>query len=205
MLSRSRAWVGTPPLSRLENGARRGRSLILGRNLFQDVLGREHWRADRFDERFTLFVITLAPGGSREVSWQPVLTALSRVKRPTDVLGWLETGKTLGLILPDAVSSHSGSLSEEALEVRSEVEKQLGDLAASSSLAAHRYELPRSVRSATTLIPPASTLKPHRSTPMSAVVKRAFDAVVGAGLLVTLTPLLAVIALLIKVKSRSRC
>jgi lipopolysaccharide/colanic/teichoic acid biosynthesis glycosyltransferase len=175
------------------------RPFILGRNLFRDVLARECWRADRFNQPFTLIVVTLERG-AHDVAPQRVVNALSRVKRETDILGWLEPGTMLGLILPEVAASRLGHGSAAAHDIRVGLEMELGAPSASYSIDTHCYGLPQHAAAAV-FSPDALMFKPRRATRVRVVVKRALDIVLSAGLLVLVTPLLAVIALVIKLKS----
>src|SRR4030095_16426534 len=87
-------------------GARRGvrrcvRPHVIDQELFADALLRERKRAERFNQPFVLLLLSIRNGVSAEPAstWAAVVEGVAAVSRPTDVLGWLEQGSVIGLIL----------------------------------------------------------------------------------------------------------
>jgi exopolysaccharide biosynthesis polyprenyl glycosylphosphotransferase len=130
---------------------------------------------------------------------------LCRIKRDTDTLGWLEPGKALGLIVPEMASSDGNYASSVTSRLRADLTMQFSASGASYSVTAHRYEPSDPFSTiATQLQTPSADALGRRSSvsvTISAGLKRALDVVLSAVLLVLLSPVLAVIALLIKAKS----
>lgn len=177
-------------------------ALVLGRNLFRDVLARERWRTHRFNECFTLVVIERQESASDDLAWRLPVQVLCGIKRETDILGWLEPGKALGLIVPEMASSDRSYASSITLRLRSDLTMQIGASGASYTITAHRYDL--SNPSSTIAVPPAPNTEPlgaRVSASIGAALKRTLDVVGSATLLALLSPVFAVIALLIKAKS----
>ncbi|AMY12991.1 UDP-glucose:undecaprenyl-phosphate glucose-1-phosphate transferase [Luteitalea pratensis] len=86
------------PVTRADGRPRE--AYLLGQRLFKDTLVRERKRADRLNASFA--VIVLDRGHDTDGDWGSVLRAAGLVKRDGDMLGWLEQGTVLGLILPEA-------------------------------------------------------------------------------------------------------
>jgi lipopolysaccharide/colanic/teichoic acid biosynthesis glycosyltransferase len=177
--------------------------LVLGPNLFRDVLERERWRAHRFNECFTLIVVSRQESASDDLAWRLPVQVLCGIKRDTDILGWLDSGKALGLIVPEMASSERGHLSSITSRLREDLTMQLGASGASYSVTEHRHELsnPSSAIAAPLQTPGAATFGSRVSASIRDALKRALDVVGSAALLALLSPVFAVIALLIKAKS----
>ena len=70
--------------------ARTPRLQLLSEELFDDALVRERKRADRFEEPFVLFLLTIqGPRGPE--SWKQLIAALSQSAQDTDVIGWFRS------------------------------------------------------------------------------------------------------------------
>jgi exopolysaccharide biosynthesis polyprenyl glycosylphosphotransferase len=177
---------------------------VLGQNLFRDVLERERWRVHRFNECFTLVIVSRQDSTSDDLGWRLPVQVLCGIKRDTDVLGWLEPGKALGLIVPEIASPDRSDTSSVTMRLRDDLTMQLGASGASYSVTAHRYELSSvsSTGAAHLPTPSADALGSRVSESVGVALKRALDVVLSAVLLVLLAPVFAVIALLIKAKSK---
>src|SRR5262249_36841710 len=133
-----------------------------------------------------------------------VVDALAAAKRQSDVIGWLEVNGVLGLLLADASVTGSTLARDIAVRVRAELAKRLG------TKAALEFDITLHVE------PEKGDL--HRSSPLDElrrrfesekkrrttydVAKRVLDVVGSVALLVALSPLLLLIALLVRVTSR---
>jgi exopolysaccharide biosynthesis polyprenyl glycosylphosphotransferase len=188
--------------SRRAHGRWRGRPLVIGEDLFRDVLIREQKRADRFDQPFVLVLVALKERRRKDAaSWTPVIEALTAFKRDTDVLGWVERGSVIGLIVPEIETSDA----PVAARVESDVRLALtvgvdADLLPDFLLRVHRHATPdarrRDVRP--TFL---DELQVSRRARVRAGLKRALDISVSAALLTVLAPLFLLIAVLVKLKS----
>jgi exopolysaccharide biosynthesis polyprenyl glycosylphosphotransferase len=194
-----RVWARTRARDAYARTRHTQQALVLGQNLFRDVLARERWRTHRFNECFTLVVIERVESASDDLAWHLPLQLLCGIKRETDVLGWLEPGKALGLIVPEMASSDRSYASSITLRLRSDLTMQIGASGASYTVTAHRYDL----SNPSTVAPPPSTepLGARVAASIGAALKRTLDVVGSTILLVLLSPVFALIALLIKAKS----
>ncbi|MGE3841566.1 MAG: sugar transferase [Vicinamibacterales bacterium] len=93
---------------------------VLGEALFKDALLRERRRVDRFGRPFLVLVIDHGSTSHAVTTWDPVFEALSAAKRDGDVVGWLELGTVLGLLVPDATAG------EASLRLTDRVRRELG-------------------------------------------------------------------------------
>jgi len=75
--------------------------LVLGEGLFKDAVVRERKRADRFGTPLTVLLVERAASSSAGDCWASTLRIVVGMKRDVDVLGWLEPGDVLALLLPD--------------------------------------------------------------------------------------------------------
>ena len=75
---------------------------VLGERLFKDTLVRERKRADRVAEPFAVLVVDRSDQPADEGAWMSILRAATAVRGDDEVVGWLEQGAVLGLLLPDA-------------------------------------------------------------------------------------------------------
>src|SRR5688500_20325635 len=89
--------------------ARTPRLQLLSEELFDDALVRERKRADRFEEPFILFLLTIQGPRGRE-SWKLLIQALSQSASDTDLIGWFRQDTAIGLVRPIT----SGDATEEA-------------------------------------------------------------------------------------------
>ena len=197
----SRARIIAERVSARSKGQWRGRLLIVGERLFRDALGRERKRADRFAESFVLVVVSSESGRPPDASlWKPVLDALSVAARlDTDVLGWLEQGSALGMIVPQLGPTDAPLTREVESRLRPALASCLDEEAWSRfSIRLHRYSSPRPGEQVNPLLQ-----MPHAPTRtrLHSALKRAVDVTAGALLLGLLSPLFLIIAALIKLTS----
>ena len=185
-------------------GPWRGRPLVVGEGLFRDVLVREQKRADRFEESFLLVVVSSANRRVDNEKWNRIVKALSAAKRDTDVLGWIEENSDIGLIVPE-IGVEERSLSRD---VESRVQAALAtELDAEArtdlSISVHRHSGAKAVAdgdSNTAAAIPA-VLPVSAGDRLRRALKRALDIAASAMLLMLLSPVFAVISLLVKLKS----
>jgi exopolysaccharide biosynthesis polyprenyl glycosylphosphotransferase len=181
----------------------RGKPLVIGEDLFRDVLLREQKRADRFEQPFVLVMVALRERRhAGAASWSSIIQALTAFKRDTDVLGWIEYGAVLGLIVPEV------DLSDAAFIVMLESEARMaltiavdGDVLSHFAMRVHRHTTPHLSQAHGQSDPLLETWRVSRRERVHAGLKRALDVCVSAALLAVLSPLFLAIALLVKLKS----
>jgi lipopolysaccharide/colanic/teichoic acid biosynthesis glycosyltransferase len=99
---------------------------VLGEGLFKEAFVRERKRADRFNQPFAVLLVDRGKSLLERGRWVTILRAVAAVKRDIDIVGWLEQGAVLGLLLQEA--SGKGAL-KAMHRVRQEIARRLGDTA----------------------------------------------------------------------------
>jgi lipopolysaccharide/colanic/teichoic acid biosynthesis glycosyltransferase len=183
---------------------RHGRSQMMTAQIFRGVLVRERKRADRSGDPFMLLLVDLTriDGGGCWAARNAAIDAVAAARRETDVLGWFKDQWVIGLIVP-----HSGTASTAAeleLRVRSELSRRLGASTVNQiSLKVHLHE--EAVKS-NFFEPVDLVLGDVRGGFARASIqdgfKRVLDIVGSLILLIALSPVMLVIAFLIKATSR---
>jgi lipopolysaccharide/colanic/teichoic acid biosynthesis glycosyltransferase len=149
-----------------------------------------------------LVEITVDFGIDTAFVWNAVTEALAAAKRETDILGWFETGRVLGVIYPETEGSDSVTAALDA-RVRVELAVALGaDSVRTSCIRFHRYPALNLTgdSAATPVAPFPSPETPTRSAGYEAA-KRGFDVVGSLALLALLSPLMLLITALVKITS----
>jgi hypothetical protein len=127
-------------------GERGGSSRVLSQELFRSALVRERKRADRFEQSFALVLLKPRHAGKAPSrGWVRTVAALSAAIRETEVLGWLERGAVLGVIVPE-IGPVSACVASE-LEGRIEREfagRASADILADCALQVHVHLHPAS-------------------------------------------------------------
>jgi exopolysaccharide biosynthesis polyprenyl glycosylphosphotransferase len=190
-------------LSRRATDSWRGRPLVIGEELFRDVLVREQKRADRFEEPFVLVLVASREGRRSDASaWNPVLQALSAFKRDTDVLGWLDRGAVVGLIVPEIEASEGSFTRTVETELRQALSVAVdADTLSDFSVRVHRHSTPAVSRGHEEAEPLLQALHDSTRTRVRSVFKRGLDICGSTALLTILSPLFLLIAFLVKLKS----
>jgi exopolysaccharide biosynthesis polyprenyl glycosylphosphotransferase len=174
---------------------------VIGEDMFRGVLIRERKRADRSNESFAVIVLEM-PGDSRP-SWWHAIEALAAVKRDMDIIGWLKRERVLALMLPSA--SDENGPGPRALEenVRAELAKRLEPATLCRvSIGVHVHSAaPATQGQSESVEPLLMSLKKDRLTLVTAAGKRALDIVGSLALLAVLSPVLLVVAALVKFTS----
>jgi lipopolysaccharide/colanic/teichoic acid biosynthesis glycosyltransferase len=178
-----------------------GQLPILSERLFRGALVRERNRADRFADPFLLVTVNMNGEG---ISWRACYQALAAVKRDSDILGWLEEGSSLALILPDLTDTNTTIPSRVEQRVRRELGARCNiKSAAQASVQSYLYSGPASVAAN----PDAADRVCSRllSAPeckrVRDVCKRVLDVAGSAALLALLSPVLLLIATAIRITS----
>jgi len=191
-----------PSLSRPRNrrvGARRGR--LLDEGLFWTVLVRERRRAERADHPLTLVLVE----STRPADWEGVIERLVASADATDVMGWCETGAVLGIV---RTANPPADVVPTAVTSSTRVEGALGlSLAAAvaDGFAVRTCVHPEPAgadgpRAVDLALYPELTRRPARSRVEDAV-KRGIDVAGSLAALALLAPVLATVAVLVKLTS----
>lgn len=188
--------AGQPDGNTRAGRPRRARSHVLHGELLRGALLRECRRADRFDQRVAVLCVRLASrnGHSGDDLWTSVIQALEATRRDTDILGWLERDRALGLIVADT----AGRAPEKELETR--LRRELIRRLDTRSLA--RLSISTAAYGSSRLPgPPLDVPRSFWWNPGTRVLKRAFDLIGSVALLLLLVPVFAVLAALVKLTS----
>ncbi|HJR59560.1 MAG TPA: sugar transferase [Vicinamibacterales bacterium] len=180
-------------------GQRRGS--LLSEELFRSAVARERRRADRFDEGFAL--VTVAIGRQPAAA---VASAMRVAARETDVVGWLEPGRILGVILAEVSPSSVGAVRRFDDRLRLELARRV-DASAADGVQIDWYVHSAPGAEGTLGLSDADPfLDDLRSAEERRTVldglKRALDVLGSLTLLVLLAPVLLVLAALVKLTSR---
>jgi len=175
---------------------------------FRNLICWERKRVERSDRCFLLMLINLettlqAPFGAESLSH--TVSTLKRVMRETDVMGWYVTGALLGVIfieIPRAQAAASQEVLRHKImgalrhKLKAERTDQLG---ISFHLFPEDGEGDAPGRIDLSVYPDLVAL--DRSMRIARLAKRALDVAVSAAALAVLSPLLALIAIAIKLSS----
>jgi len=164
--------------------------------LFRRLLVRERKRADRSNQ--PLVVLTLAAGDLRRpdaaLIWRNAIEAVTQT-RDTDVAGWLEHHRRIGIILYDVPATDTSYARELEVRLRQQLARRLpSDVVARFSIALHIHSnAPHAQWDPAELIEHTPVIRQ--------AIKRLLDVLGSAALLLLLAPAFAVIAALVKLKS----
>jgi exopolysaccharide biosynthesis polyprenyl glycosylphosphotransferase len=180
---------------------------LLSEALFRDVLIRERKRADRSNRSLAVVLVEVDPRvktGSGGL-WAAIIEALSITKRDTDALGWFQKGKALGILLPEVSASDAAFFGEVKERIARELTRrlsaeQLGRMSIRLHMHAAAAAAPAAEFAPVDPIVTAGSAKGRRQATYD-VVKRGLDVVLSAILLALLSPLIVVIAALVKLSS----
>lgn len=175
---------------------------FLDEKIFTGALVRERKRADRSSQSLGLLLVALdqTRPASSTVS-EALIAGLMTAKRDTDVAGWFESRKTLGLILPEIPDE--GQLFADDLKGRLQraLELRAGQQVTNGwSMQFHAHLTQQA--STPEAHPPVDPLLPRsRGAAVRDGIKRAVDVVGSLVLLGILAPVFLLIAALVKLKS----
>lgn len=180
---------------------------VLSEDLFRSALIRERKRADRFDQVFAVVTIEARErrGSDGSSILEPIAVALGAATRETDLLGWVEQGTVIAVMLPEIVEPAKDVIAQVEARIVKELTGRLGSVALAklsvrlhihSGLgASHTQGLPGT----DPLVAEIQSAR-QRATAREAF-KRALDLVSSVALLVLLSPVLLLLAALIKLTS----
>jgi lipopolysaccharide/colanic/teichoic acid biosynthesis glycosyltransferase len=176
--------------------------------VFQAMLTRERRRAERSRKPFVLMLLSAhQENGLAEKILGRALNAIGAAARQTDVVGWYKQGVIIGVIFTELGTDEIAGIAEALkAKIRSCVGESIGrEMAAKIAISLHLF--PESWDRNHTdwladskLYPDLEPQLPLKKFPLG--VKRAMDIAGSAALLLVLSPLLAIIALMIKLTSK---
>ncbi|HEX3443793.1 MAG TPA: sugar transferase [Chthoniobacterales bacterium] len=187
-----------------------GREEILAETTFHALLTHERRRAERSRKPFVLMLLELHALHAKSVGAsfsEQVSSAISGASRETDLIGWYEEGRILAVIFAELNVEENVPVAEF---LRSKIETVLRDSVgtkAAARIVITTHIFPESWSQNGTERPADLKLYPDLSEKRSKkrlpiVVKRGIDVLGSALLLLTLSPILAAIALAIKLTSK---
>ena len=173
---------------------------LLEERIFKGALIRERKRADRSNQPLGLLLVTLGDTASTD-SAPAVVAALMAAKRDTDIAGWFDGGRTIGLLVAEMPAQVSSFARDLERRVRQELECRLtGRGVERLTIKLHAHPNLTSVTAEA--LPPVDSLLPGpaRGTVYDGL-KRLLDLAASLTLLAILAPLFLVVAILVKLKS----
>jgi lipopolysaccharide/colanic/teichoic acid biosynthesis glycosyltransferase len=181
-------------------------TLVSGVNLmpaenFRKLLCQERKRSERSRKPFLLMLVRAKTGAEANVSGlQRVAARLGEVIRETDTLGWFETGSSAGVIFSElggaSLDTAVESIGAKARAAVQKVEKSGFDI----SFYAFPEGLGKNSVPDPVIYPDVFDLNNKKK--VSQLIKRAMDVSGSAFALIILSPVLAVLAMLIKLTSK---
>jgi lipopolysaccharide/colanic/teichoic acid biosynthesis glycosyltransferase len=184
-----------------ERNRRQHGHLVVTERLFRDALVRERKRADRFEESFALVLISLACPAGRIPRWTEVVDALTSQLLDTDLIGWFEEGKVIGLFRSLGTIDSGDGVSALAATVRHELARCLGGQGAAGCSIRLEVYTPHHENIPSVLVPAKDTRTQAREI-LRRGAKRALDVVGSLSLLTILAPAYVAIAAAVKLTSR---
>jgi lipopolysaccharide/colanic/teichoic acid biosynthesis glycosyltransferase len=184
-----------------------GGSRIFGEDAFRAMLAIERRRAERSGQPFMLML--LSPQGQNGSSGKMLLRTFGVVAaqtRETDLLGWHEEGHVLGIIFTQ-VSPDPGVVTELLrAKITSALQKGLGnEIAGAIAISVHIFPEQWNKSDSTWVADAKLYSDLERQIPRKRAllaVKRVMDIIGSAAMLILLAPILAIIALAIKLSSK---
>jgi exopolysaccharide biosynthesis polyprenyl glycosylphosphotransferase len=183
------------------------RPRVVEADVFKGVLFRERKRADRSNQPFVLLLVSAhdRAGADSRTQWNAVIDALAAVRRETDVLGWFRPQSAAAVILTEVQAVDAPVARQIHARVQRELAKRLSAEARSRfSIRLHVYPEPKNAAEDELLAvdPILRELRPMKKpSPVRDAAKRALDVVGSLLLLAAFSPLLLLIAALVKLTS----
>jgi lipopolysaccharide/colanic/teichoic acid biosynthesis glycosyltransferase len=183
------------------------RTTVFDQDIFQSMLTRERWRAERSRKPFVLMLLDAHREDrlAEKVLLQALAVVGSRT-RQTDLVGWYKQSSVVGIIFTELGGDERTPIVEAlSSKIRTTLNENLGREQASKILISfHVFPEQWDPNHAewvadSTLYPDLKSQVPNRK--FSQGMKRAMDIVVSGGLLLIMFPILVVIALIIKLSS----
>jgi len=195
----------------VDSGERAGLlHLLFDEDLFKDTVTRERKRTERSGLAMVMLLVGVQDGRCLETPsvFEGVAKALSAVKSEIDILGWFERLSVMGLIVPEVDSADLTATSERLegefrREITNRFEENLAErLSIRLRVYPEQYCLgDEEHQIVDPFLYPELHLRQARITHFQ-IVKRGVDILVSLLLLIILSPLLLVVAGLVKMSSR---
>ena len=167
--------------------------------LFRGALSRERRRADRFEESFVLLLVSLTSRVEQATRWAPVVDALTAAKQDTDIIGWFEQDRVLGLIRPLAAGNLPRAASDLVPTIQRELERWLTqDNSPGCSL---RLEVYSPGHKSLAVLLDATTPSQRLRARLRDTAKRALDVIGSAALLTALSPVFLLVSAFVRFTS----
>lgn len=185
-------------------------SALLDEAIFRETLVRERKRSERSGQRMALFLIKAQNELDKNTSncLAAVAGALSFVKTDIDRLGWFETGRTVGLLVPEVGSTDSTDICDRLHAAFNSALSRQCDRDPPRGLALEMRVYPNQEQAdddVAALMDPFlyPELSGNRNVESSFhILKRGMDIVLSCLLLLLLSPLIVIVAALVKCSSR---
>ena len=180
---------------------------FLSEELFRSALIRERKRADRFDQVFALVTVEAAKGQSPEASalLQRVAAAMSAATRETDLVGWLESDATIGVMLPEIVAPAADLAPAIEARILRDLAARFGAEAMAKltvRLHVHSGLAANSAQALPGSDPLVAEIQlARRRATVREFLKRMLDVVASLAMLVLLSPVFLVLAVLVRLTS----
>ena len=186
------------------------RTHVLQEETFQNMLTLERRRAERSRKPFVLMLLDASlssDAGTADLLMSRVTSVLLKSTRETDLVGWYKKGVILGILFTEVSVEVTTPITEILhSKVVSALHHELsGEIASTLAVTVHLFPENRDRDGAgpvadTKLYPDLYGRASKKSLPQS--IKRAIDIAASGALLLILSPLLAAIALAIKLTSK---
>jgi len=180
---------------------------ILGVDVFQGMLTLERRRAERSSKPFILMLISvLGQNGSSQKQLQDIGSVCALASRETDLVGWYSYGATIGIVFTELGEGQSGAIAETLrAKFGLTLRESLGSAKADSiSISVHIFpqvwDREQTSHIADSKLYPDLGLQGSRKQFLLAI-KRLIDVFASFAILLVLSPILAAIAVAIKLTS----
>jgi len=187
-----------------------GHDAVLKEETFHAMLALERRRAERSRKPFVLMLLDGRPisgNGLRSDAIEALASAVSSATRETDLVGWHEHGKVLAIIFTELNLDGASPITEvlhckivEALREKFD-HALVSRLVITAHVFPENWDMGRSDRAADIKLYPDLSEGTSRKR-LPTVVKRVMDVLASTALLLILSPLLAILALAIKLSSK---
>jgi lipopolysaccharide/colanic/teichoic acid biosynthesis glycosyltransferase len=180
---------------------------VLTEELFRSALIRERKRADRFEEVFALVTIEARERENRDALelLEPIANAIGGATRETDLLGWVEEGAIIGLMLPEIAAPAQNVASDIEARIVRKLTVKFGAAAVAKVNVRLHVHAGLGVGGARELLPNDPLVAEIDSARKRATtresLKRVLDIVLSLTLLILLSPVFLVLAAIIKLTS----
>jgi exopolysaccharide biosynthesis polyprenyl glycosylphosphotransferase len=195
-----------PALASAPNAVRG--DMVLAEDVFHSMLTLERRRAERSGQPFVLMLLdaTEENGSSGKVLHQTI-DVLALSTRETDLIGWYQKGIILGIIFTELTAVENNPVSEVLRsKIVAALREHIGkERAAKISISVHLFPQDWDRERAETVADSKLYSDLHRQVPrkrISLAIKRLIDVIGSGAFLLLMSPILAAIAVAIKLTSK---